>query len=149
MGGKSDAIGFWRQSGLLNHGPRGKRARLRIDLDTEGASTHGKEASMGYDREQAAEEFTRWSESYDHSILQWLLFGPSHRALIRRIETVTGQRPFRLLDVGCGTGLFASRMREALPHGSIWGVDLTSEMLRKGERRWRHHAGHVHPIQGD
>ena len=45
---------------------------------------------MGYDRDQASEEFARWSESYDHSILQWLLFGPSHRVLIRRIQAVAG-----------------------------------------------------------
>ena len=32
-----------------------------------------------YDKRQATHEFTRWSESYDRSILQWLLFGPSHR----------------------------------------------------------------------
>ena len=31
---------------------------------------------MGYDKHQVAREFTRWSQSYDRSILQWLLFGP-------------------------------------------------------------------------
>ena len=36
---------------------------------------------MGYDKHQVAREFTSWSESYDRSILQWLLFGPSHRVL--------------------------------------------------------------------
>jgi ubiquinone/menaquinone biosynthesis C-methylase UbiE len=104
---------------------------------------------MGYDKGQAAEEFTRWSRSYDRSVLQWLLFGPSHRVLIRRIGAVAGDRPFRVLDVGCGTGLFASRIRAALPRGQVWGVDLVSEMLVKGLPRWRHLAGHVVPVQGD
>ena len=35
---------------------------------------------MAYDKHQATAEFNRWSESYDRCILQWLLFGPSHRA---------------------------------------------------------------------
>ncbi len=87
---------------------------------------------MGYDKQHATREFTRWSESYDHSILQWLLFGPSHRVLIRRIREVAGDRPLKMLDVGCGTGLFAGRVRSALPRVEVWGIDLVAEML--GER---------------
>jgi ubiquinone/menaquinone biosynthesis C-methylase UbiE len=104
---------------------------------------------MAYDREQATHEFTRWSESYDRSILQWLLFGPSHRALIRRIRAVVGDRPARVLDVGCGTGVFAARIREALPNARVFGIDLVSDMLSKGAERWRRHAGHVQPAQAD
>lgn len=104
---------------------------------------------MSYDREQASQEFMRWSESYDRSILQWLLFGPSHRVLIRRIKAVAGDRPCRVLDVGCGTGQFATRIRAALPSARVWGIDLTSEMLSRGAPRWRHHAGEVIPVQGD
>src|SRR5271157_6085300 len=83
--------------------------------DARRHATQGKEASMRYDKDQAAAEFTRWSESYDRSVLQWMLFGPTHRVLIRRIAAVAGNRPFRLLDVGCGTGLFAARLKAALP----------------------------------
>jgi ubiquinone/menaquinone biosynthesis C-methylase UbiE len=104
---------------------------------------------MGYDKQQAAKEFTRWSESYDQSVLQWLLFGPSHRVLIRRIRAVAGDQPVRVLDVGCGTGVFASRIRTALPSARVFGVDLVSDMLAKGTRRWKFHQGHVFPVQGD
>lgn len=104
---------------------------------------------MAYDKQQATHEFARWSESYDRSILQLLLFRPSHRAMIRRIKTVAGDRPIRVLDVGCGTGVFAARMREALPGTQVWGVDLVSGMLTKGIERWRHHAANVQPVQGD
>lgn len=104
---------------------------------------------MGYDRDQASEEFARWSESYDRCILQWLLFGPSHRALIRRIKAVAGDRPCRVLDVGCGTGQFAVRLKAALPQVKVWGIDLVSDMLEKGTPRWRSHAGQVFPVQGD
>jgi ubiquinone/menaquinone biosynthesis C-methylase UbiE len=104
---------------------------------------------MAYDRDQATHEFTRWSESYDRSILQWLLFGPSHRALIRRIRAAAGDRPTRILDIGCGTGVFAARIREAVPNARVWGIDLVAGMLAKGAERWRHHAADVLAVQAD
>jgi ubiquinone/menaquinone biosynthesis C-methylase UbiE len=104
---------------------------------------------MSYDKQQAAEEFTSWSETYDRSILQWLLFGPSHRALIKRIREAAGDQPIKMLDVGCGTGLFASKVRTILPRVEVCGVDLVSDMLAKGQPRWRLHRGHVLPVQGD
>ncbi len=94
---------------------------------------------MGYDKHQVAQEFTSWSESYDRSILQWLLFGPSHRVLIKRIREAAGDRPIKMLDVGCGTGLFASKVRASLPQVEVCGVDLVSDMLAKGQPRWRLH----------
>ncbi len=97
----------------------------------------------------AVREFTRWSESYDRSILQWLLFGPSHRAMIRRIRQTMGDRPFRLLDIGCGTGVFAALVRRELPRAEVWGVDLVGGMLTKGQARWREHRSSVLPVQGD
>jgi ubiquinone/menaquinone biosynthesis C-methylase UbiE len=104
---------------------------------------------MADQKHQAAREFTRWSESYDRCILQWLLFGPSHRVLIRRIRAVAGDRPIAILDVGCGTGVFAARLRAAVPQARVWGVDLVAEMLAKGAERWREHAGRILPVQGD
>jgi ubiquinone/menaquinone biosynthesis C-methylase UbiE len=104
---------------------------------------------MSYDKHQATVEFNRWSEHYDRSILQWLLFGPSHRAIIRRIRSRFGNRPLAVLDVGCGTGLFATRIRSALPAARVWGVDLVAAMLAKGAGRWRQYAGTITPIQGD
>jgi ubiquinone/menaquinone biosynthesis C-methylase UbiE len=104
---------------------------------------------MGYDKQQVAREFKRWSDSYDRSILQWLLFSPSHRVLIRRIREVAGDRPLKILDVGCGTGVFATKVRAALPEMEVCGVDLVSEMLHKGRPRWRLDPGHVFPVRGD
>ena len=104
---------------------------------------------MGYDRQQATEEFVRWSESYDRSVLQWLLFAPSHRSIIRRIRTRFGNRPLKILDVGCGTGVFGERIIRALPQAKVWGVDLVAEMLQGGARRWTSHRESLTPIQGD
>jgi ubiquinone/menaquinone biosynthesis C-methylase UbiE len=104
---------------------------------------------MGYDKHQVAQEFTRWSQSYDRSILQWLLFGPSHRVLVKRIRESAGDRAIKMLDVGCGTGVFASKVRGCLPQAEVCGVDLVSGMLSKGVPRWRLHQAHVLPVQGD
>lgn len=104
---------------------------------------------MAYDKHQAKHEFTRWSKNYDECILQWLLFGRSHRALIHRIREVAGDQPIRVLDVGCGTGMFAERIREALPGAQVWGIDLVAGMLDKGAERWERQSGHVMPVQGD
>jgi ubiquinone/menaquinone biosynthesis C-methylase UbiE len=104
---------------------------------------------MAYNKQQATVEFNRWSESYDRCILQWLLFGPSHRVLLRRIEAVAGHRPIRILDVGCGTGVFAARLRADFPNARVWGVDLVEGMLAKGAPRWRVHAGNIQPVQAD
>ncbi len=104
---------------------------------------------MAYDKTQATHEFTRWSENYDRCILQTLLFGPSHRAIIKGIRGRFGDRPIKILDVGCGTGVFAARIREALPKAQVWGIDLVRGMLAKGAERWKRHAADVTPIQGD
>jgi len=102
-----------------------------------------------YNTALAKNEFAKWSGSYDKSILQFLLFGPSHRAILRRLKTQFGDRPFKVLDVGCGTGVLAERMRSALPNAAIWGVDLSSGMLDKGRGRFQAYSGRIQPIQGD
>ncbi len=105
--------------------------------------------AMKDEKRLAVREFTHWSKGYDRSILQWLLFSPSHQALIKRIREVAGDRPTRLLDVGCGTGVFAALVRSTLPNVQVWGIDLVGGMLEKGRARWQEHRGRVLPVQGD
>jgi ubiquinone/menaquinone biosynthesis C-methylase UbiE len=104
---------------------------------------------MRYDKDEAKHEFARWSESYDRCILQWLLFEPSHRAILDRLHDAFDDRPLHLLDVGCGTGVFAARIRSVLPRATVSGIDLVGDMLNQGAARWRAHAPHVTPVQGD
>ncbi len=104
---------------------------------------------MSYDRGEAIREFRDWSADYDRSILQDLLFGPAHRAIIKRIRDHFGIRPISILDVGCGTGVFAALIREKLPEATVWGVDLVADMLAGGAARWRSLAGRGAPIQAD
>lgn len=104
---------------------------------------------MSYDKEQATVEFQHWSASYDRCVLQRLLFQPTHRAVLRCLEARFGDRPFRALDVGCGTGQLMEQVRERFPRSQVCGVDLVAPMLRQGAERWRRHQGQAAPVQGD
>ncbi|WP_422923778.1 class I SAM-dependent methyltransferase [Singulisphaera sp. PoT] len=104
---------------------------------------------MPYRKEEAAREFAVWSKSYDRSILQWLLFTPSHEALIARLRDRFGDRPWSLLDVGCGTGVFAARVRDAFPLAKVWGVDLVAAMIQAGRLRPQPGGQPFAAVQGD
>jgi ubiquinone/menaquinone biosynthesis C-methylase UbiE len=54
-----------------------------------------------------------------------------------------------MLDVGCGTGVFASAVRAALPAVKVVGIDLVAEMLAKGRFRWQAQGDDALPVQGD
>jgi ubiquinone/menaquinone biosynthesis C-methylase UbiE len=104
---------------------------------------------MSYDKAQAVQEFRHWSGGYDRCVLQRLLFGPSHRAIIGRIRARFADGPLSVLDVGCGTGVFAARIRAAVPRSRVWGLDLVSAMLSQGRARWRSDPEHIAAVQGD
>ena len=104
---------------------------------------------MPYEKSQATREFSRWSAGYDRSVLQWILFGPAHRAIITKLRARFGNRPTAILDVGCGTGLFAARIAAALPASTIWGVDLVNDMLAGGRERWQVLKDQAGAVQGD
>lgn len=104
---------------------------------------------MSYDKQQATEEFTKWSRNYDRGVLQPLLFAPSRRALGARLARRFGSEPFRLLDVGCGTGQFVAEVRDRFPKAEVVALDLVRGMLERGRDRWERIADRVRPLQGD
>ena len=58
------------------------------------------------------------------------------------LQHVDPARPLRVLDLGCGTGLNALALAEALPQAVVTGVDLSSASIAQGESlRRRHPAG--------
>lgn len=73
------------------------------------------------------EHFNQWSETYEGSIMQWLLFDRVHRGVLRRIPT--GFTPTRVLDIGCGTGRLLRRMQARWPSVFLIGVDLAAGMV--------------------
>ncbi|MCP4606136.1 MAG: methyltransferase domain-containing protein [Proteobacteria bacterium] len=57
---------------------------------------------------------------------------------ISALTNRTDGRPLRILEVGVGTGVNMSLIRQGLPRGlnvEIWGLDLSHGMLRRSEQR--------------
>ncbi len=80
---------------------------------------------------QALNEFDRWAESYDRSILQTLLFRPSYRAMLAEVSrwrAESGARCAEVLDVGTGTGTFIQMLIESNQAGRAVGVDFSPNM---------------------
>jgi ubiquinone/menaquinone biosynthesis C-methylase UbiE len=76
---------------------------------------------------QSHQEFAAWAKSYDRSILQRLLFAPSHQRIIHEIGDVTAAR---ILDIGCGTCRLAQRLADGRPQTRVFAVDLCESMIR-------------------
>jgi ubiquinone/menaquinone biosynthesis C-methylase UbiE len=64
------------------------------------------------------------------------------------LETLT-PADRRILDVGCGTGVFAARVLERFPSTAVWGLDLSEGMLRKAAERCRAARDRIHLVRGD
>jgi ubiquinone/menaquinone biosynthesis C-methylase UbiE len=119
-----------------------------MDVDDHPPITGNTEVPLSYTKDEAHVEFTRWSKSYDRSILQTLLFGPSRKALLKRIREQKLESP-RILDIGCGTGQFPELLFHEVPGSKIWALDLVRGMLEGGNERWNHYGSRVVPVQGD
>ena len=91
---------------------------------------------LSYTKAQSLAEFNAWSENYDSSPLQGLLFTPSHNCLMDHIAM--NSNSFELLDIGCGTGVFAERIIKRFPGSKVSGVDLSPQMISRALRRSEH-----------
>jgi ubiquinone/menaquinone biosynthesis C-methylase UbiE len=77
--------------------------------------------------------FDLWSRFYDLPWVQRLTYRPEQDAVLRRIAAL---RPARVLDLGCGTGILAARVRRALPEGAVVvGCDFSRGMLGRAAAR--------------
>ncbi|HEV3259340.1 MAG TPA: class I SAM-dependent methyltransferase [Gemmataceae bacterium] len=100
---------------------------------------------MSYRTSDAREQFDSWSARYDRDLLQALIFKPSHEMMLDWL----GPGVARVLDIGCGTGLFAARLRERFAHSRVYGLDLSRPMLRQGLARCQAAGGRVWQVQAD
>ncbi len=78
--------------------------------------------------------FDKWSKVYDRSLLQHLVFNPSHEVFIGEMRPLL-RRGSKILDVGCGTGKFAFKMANHNKQLDVHGVDLSGEMIEKAKEK--------------
>lgn len=94
-------------------------------------------------KQQAHAEFAEWADTYDKSLLNYLLFEPAHALLLKEIR---GLPAGRSLDIGCGTAELA--MRLARRGWATFGLDLCEPMLLRAKAKINGHQA-VHLAAGD
>ena len=119
-------------------------------------SVSGSNAAMVQKAEMKAtarREFDDWAGSYDKSVRNRFLFQPSYRMFPEEIFRLHRQdpRPFRLLDVGCGTGTLAGMLVKSPLPVEVFGLDYAPAMCRvaQGKADRHGHASDAHFIPGD
>jgi malonyl-CoA O-methyltransferase len=75
--------------------------------------------------------FDRAADTYDrHNVLQCEV----GLRLLKHLDPIK-VAPSRILDIGCGTGLFFDELRKRFPAPELVGVDIAPAMLRKARAR--------------
>jgi len=79
------------------------------------------------------QHFNNWSETYERSFQQWLIFDRVHRRVLALIPA--NFVPANILDIGCGTGRLLRRMHARWPSASLVGVDVAEGMVAKAREQ--------------
>jgi len=87
--------------------------------------------------------FDMWSRFYDLPLVQRGTYRPVQDVVVSQLATMAGLK--RVLDVGCGTGILASRLRASYPSAQIVGCDYSAGMLEQAARR----DGSISWVQAD
>lgn len=85
-------------------------------------------------RQTARTHFDKWAHGYDTSRLNELVFFPAIRICqeeIARWQQLRGQRNYRLLDVGCGTGRLVHLLARQADAEQLVGLDYSPVMVQK------------------
>ncbi len=90
----------------------------------------------------ARQFFDAWSYVYDLPVVQWATYRPVHNAVLSVLADGPAER---VLDLGCGTGQLAARIRDGLPRARVTGCDFSAGMLRHAAAR----TGMIGWVQGD
>src|SRR5436305_3646826 len=78
--------------------------------------------------------FDRIARFYDAAILQWVAYRPNHDAVVSELRSSGAER---VLDVGCGTGILATRIWRDLRPEVVYGCDPSAGMLAQARQRSR------------
>ena len=85
---------------------------------------------LGPDRKAALEQYRRRASVYDGELA---LFESIRRLAVARLALRPGDV---VLDVGCGTGLSLSMIRQGIgPRGRVIGIEQSPEMIEQARRR--------------
>jgi SAM-dependent methyltransferase len=101
----------------------------------------------GPNRDTALEQYRRRASVYDWELA---LFEPIRRLAISRLALRPGDV---VLDIGCGTGLSLSLLRQGIgPQGRIVGIEQSPEMIdrarqRVAQQRWAHVTLMCSPVE--
>lgn len=100
------------------------------------AATNNQSLTSYYQFHSKVYDLSRWS----------FLFG--RRAIIQLIDQVTtapgsiNQKPERILEVGCGTGVNLRGLRRRFADAALVGIDLSEDMLKLAHKKVGH-SGNV------
>ncbi len=82
---------------------------------------------------QLREEFNRWAEAGRGEEME-----ESHLPIVAPTLALMDLQPAdRVLDVGCGSGWLVRRLAALVPNGSVMGIDVSDEMIRRAQARER------------
>ncbi len=85
--------------------------------------------------QESIKRFNVWSNRYDGSILQFLLFRPTHKSLDKILKQYCRDGK-NLLDIACGTGQFAIRIKKKNSNMNIYGVDSSPGMIKQAHAKY-------------
>lgn len=96
--------------------------------ECDNAETTGLDASKA--KEQARRQFEAWAATYDRSLLNHFLFWPSYLVFMEEVARWCAERdrPFAVLDIGCGTGTFTGLLASSPWPVRAVGLDYAPAM---------------------
>lgn len=88
-------------------------------------------------KNRALDEFERWAATYDRSLLHHFLFRPAYRMTMEAIADWHAEHPnpFRVLDIGCGTGELALLLARSGWPVEVIGLDYAPAMTQQAHTK--------------
>ena len=77
--------------------------------------------------------YDEWSSNYDMALHKWNYRAPSKAALI--LKKYLTKKPDYILDLACGTGLFAQEILKFYPKTTIDGIDISKKILKEASKK--------------
>ena len=77
--------------------------------------------------QQTKKYYDDWSQNYDQTLSQWDYRAPKKVSLI--LKSYKKFNPKKILDLACGTGLFAEELIKIYPNVLIDGIDISKKII--------------------